>query len=528
MSTSTNENPAPASPSSRSPSDLTRREWLAGTGAGAAALLLERSPLRAAAPSGIRLPAQQVRTVVFTNTTVANADAVQDDVALAVEGNRIVAIGPTDEVLADYPDAEQYEGRDKALFPGLINCHAHMRAVVARGFNEDFGFPNTANLAISPASLLEGEEGNLMVQVAALEAIRTGTTTIVEYTGNIQRQAAALADSGLRCVFAEGIRDAENVPGPVSTRAMAETVSESPRFSERLRDEGMQRINDLFSSWHGARQGRITVFPAASLTETSSPELLRAVRDFAETHDLGYTIHLNQSRAEYEFMVMHHGLRPAEYLDRHDFLGPRLFAAHARYVNHEEIALLGRSGTIISHQAGMAANRGISPPIPELRTAGCPIALGTDNNTNDVFEVMRIALLTERIRRNRDGDEVPGLQPQPEDILADATQSGALAVQQADELGTLEVGKKADLLVVDTLRAHLVPAGRIISALVHSGHPGDIESVMVDGQFVMRDREVLTMDEEAILREADAVGRRIWSQVLEASPLNVPRLPRPG
>ena len=528
MSTSTNENPAPTSHSSLGPGDLTRREWLAGAGAGTAALLLNPSPLRAETPSGMRLPAQQVGTVVFTNTTVANPDAVQDDVALAVEGNRIVAIGPTDAVLADYPDAEEYDGRGKALFPGLINCHAHMRAVVARGFNEDFGFPNTANLAISPASLLEGEEGNLMVQVAALEAIRTGTTTIVEYTGNIQRQAAALADSGLRCVLAEGIRDAENVPGPVSTRAMAEAVSETPRFSERLRDEGMQRINDLFSTWHGARQGRITVFPAASLTETSSPELLRAVRDFAETHDLGYTIHLNQSRAEYEFMVMHHGLRPAEYLDRHDFLGPRLFAAHARYVNHEEIALLGRSGTIISHQAGMAANRGISPPIPELRTAGCPIALGTDNNTNDVFEVMRIALLTERIRRNRDGDEVPGLQPQPEDILADATQGGAQAVHQADELGTLEVGKKADLLVVDTLRAHLVPAGRIISALVHSGHPGDIESVMVDGQFVMRDREVLTMDEESIIREADAVGRRIWSRVLEASPLNVPRLTRAG
>ena len=140
---------------------------------------------------------------------------------------------------------------------------------------------------------------------------------------------------------------------------------------------------------------------------------------------------------------------------------------------------------------------------------------------------MRIALLTERIRRNRDGDEVPGLQPQPEDILADATQGGAQAVQQADVLGTLEVGKKADLLVVDTQRAHLVPEGRIISALVHSGHPGDIESVMVDGQFVMRDRTVLSMDEESIIREADAVGRRVWSRVLEASPLTVPRLPRP-
>ncbi len=447
--------------------------------------------------------------------------------ALAVEGGRIAAIGTTDELLAAYPDAERYDGRDRALVPGLINCHAHMRAVIARGFNEDFGFPNTANLSVSPASLLRGDEGNLMVQVAALEAIRTGTTTIVEYTGNVREQAGALADSGLRCVLAEGIRDAGNVPGPVSTRSIAESVSEAPRFSERLRDEGMGRIHDLFETWHGARNGRISVFPAAALVETSSPELLRAVREFAEERDLGYTIHLNQSRAEFEFMMLHHRVRPAEYLYRHDFLGPRLFAAHARYVNHEEIARLGSTGTIIAHQAGMASNRGINPPIPELRAAGCPIALGTDNNTNDLFEVMRIAMLTERIRRNRDGDEVPGLLPQPEDALADATQGGARAVRQSAEIGTLEVGKKADLLVVNTLRAHLTPAGRVLSALVHSGHPGDIESVMVDGEFVMRDRAVLTMDEDAILREADAVGRRIWGRVLRESPFPIPRLPRP-
>ena len=146
----------------------------------------------------------------------------------------------------------------------------------------------------------------------------------------------------------------------------------------------------------------------------------------------------------------------------------------------------------------------------------------------DSFEVMRISMLMERIRRNRDGDEVPGLQPQPEDVLADATEGGARAVQQREDLGTLEVGKKADLLVINTQRAHLVPAGRFISALVHSGHPGDIESVMVDGDFVMRDRRVLTMDEEAVIREADAVGRRIWRQVLAAGPLHVPRLPRPA
>tara|TARA_B100000676_G_scaffold295568_1_gene334925 strand:- start:3578 stop:5170 length:1593 start_codon:yes stop_codon:yes gene_type:complete len=500
-------------------SNLSRRELLIG--AGSAGLLLKSRQLNAQPASS--KSDQQASAVVFANTTVVNPDTVQNNIALAVEDSEIVAIGPTEQVLELYPQAEVYDGKNKALLPGLINCHAHMGAVIARGFNEDFGFPNTANLSVSPNSLLEGEEDILMVQVAALEAIKTGTTTIVENTGNILRDAAALASTGLRCVFAESVRDAENVRGPMTPEAFS--LSEPPKFSARLRDEGMQRIYDLFSAWHGAEEGRISVFPAAGLTETSSPELLSAIRSFAEENDVGYTIHLNQSRAEFEFMVKYHGVRPTHYLDQHGFLGPRLFAAHARYVNDSEVALLGKSGTIISHQAGMAANRGVSPPIPALRSAGCPIALGTDNNTNDVFEVMRIALLTERIRRNRDGDEIPGLQPQPEDILADTTQGGARAVQQSDQLGTLEVGKKADLLIIDTQKPHLVPAGRILSAVIHSGHPEDIESVMIDGKFVMRDREVLTMNEDKIIEEANAVGRRVWNKVLEAGPVPVPRLP---
>jgi cytosine/adenosine deaminase-related metal-dependent hydrolase len=490
---------------------LTRREILAGAGAGAAALLLDSSRL-SAQPSASR-------PIVFRNTTVVNADAVQNDVALAVVGDTIAAIGPTDAILRTYANADVIDGRGKAIFPGLVNCHAHLTAVLERGFNEDFGFPNSAQLKVRPASLLRGDEAALMVTIGALEAIRTGTTTFVENAGGIDKYAGALAKSGLRWVFAESIRDSENVPGPLSPEGLAK--AETPRFSAKLRDEGMQRINDLFSAWHGKNRGRISVFPAAALTETSSPELLKAVRAFAEQHDLGYTIHLNQSIAEYQFMEKFHGLRPAAYLDKHGFLGPRLFAAHARYVDAGEIALLGKSRTIISHQANMAANRGVIPPIPQLREAGCPIALGTDNNTNDVFEVMRIALLTERVRRT---DAFPGVRPQPEDILADATEGGSRAVNQRKTIGSLEVGKKADLFVLNTLKPYLVPAGRLVSAVIHGGHPSDIESVMVDGEFIMRDNKVLTLDEPALLREADAVGKRIWNQV---GPVSVPRLPRP-
>ena len=495
-------------------STVTRRELLAGAGAGAAALLLGRNGLRAQ-------PSSTSRPIVFTHAAVVTADAVLEDAALAIVGDKIAAIGPTDAIQRTYANAEIYEGRGKALLPGLINCHAHLAATLERGFNEDFGFPNSARLAVRPASLLRGEEATLMVSVGALEAIRTGTTTIVENSGGISRSAAALAQTGLRCVFAESVRDSENVAGPMSPEGLAK--SETPKFSAKLRDEGMQRIDDLFSKWHGAKQGRITVFPAAALAETASPELLHAVRAFAEKHDLGYTIHLSQSRAEVEFMVRHHGLRPPAFLDKHGFLGPRLFAAHCRYVDDGDIALLGKSKTIISHQAAMAANRGVIPPIPALRAAGCPIANGTDNNTNDLFEVMRVALLTERIRRN---DPFPGVRPQPEDALEDATAGGARAVHQEKLLGSLEAGRKADLIVVDTLRAHLVPAGRIVSAWIHNGQPSDVETVVVDGQFVMKNRKVLTVDEDAIVAEADKVGRRIWKQVQAAGAVQVPRRSR--
>jgi len=285
----------------------------------------------------------------------------------------------------------------------------------------------------------------------------------------------------------------------------------------------MQRISDLHTTWHGQRDGRISVFPAVAHAENCSAELLHAIREFAEKHDLGYTIHANQSTWEADYMVKWHGLRPIEYMSKHDFLGPRFFAAHCRYLSASEIALLGRSKSIVSHQPGMAGNRGANPPIPELRDAGATIAMGTDNNTNDVFTVLRVGLVTERMRRN---DATPGLVPQPEDLLEDCTLGGAQAVRQRKSIGSLEVGKKADLIVVNTQRAHLVPSGRIVSTWIHNGQPSDIESSMVDGTFVMRNNKVLTMDEAALVAEADKVGKRVWKKVFEASgPIPIPGRP---
>ena len=367
---------------------LNRRELLAGAGATAAALAFDTNIGQA--------QATQARPVVFTNTTVVTVDEVRNGVALAVQGGRIAAIGPNDEVMKQYQQAEIYDGRGKALFPGLINCHAHLAQTLARGFNEDFGFPNSYKLAVQPSSLISKEEATLMAVVGALEAIRTGSTTVVENVGGTAATASALAQTGLRWVFAESATDREG-GSPMSPEVLAR--GEAPRFSQKMREEGLARITALHSAWHGKEQGRISVFPAAGLAENSSPELLAAVRGFAEKNDLGYTIHLSQSQAEVDYVRKHHGVSPVGFLDRHGFLSPRLFAAHCRYVDDADIALLAKSGTIVSHQAAMAGNRGVIPPIPAMRAAGVPIAMGTDNNTNDLFEVMRVAMITERVKR---------------------------------------------------------------------------------------------------------------------------------
>ena len=494
---------------------ITRRQLLAGAGTLAGSSLLPASQLLAQ-------QSDSLDTTVFTNTSVVTNDPERRtllNTALAVQNDVIAAIGETDEILARFPNAQVYDGRRKALLPGLVNCHAHLAATIAKGFNEDFGFPNSLGLSESPESLLSSEEATVMSVLAAVEGLRAGTTTMVQNVGGIARDAAALVETGQRWVFAESVRDITTVDGPMSPPRLAASVP--PQFSDQLREEGMQRITDLHSEWHGYDGGRVSVFPAAALAELSSPQLLRDVREFADQHDLGYTIHMTQSQAEVDFMLRYHGVRPAIFLDNNGFLGPRLFAAHARYVDAAEIDALARSNTIITHQAAMAANRGVSPPVTALREAGCRIALGTDNNNTDMLHVMKTAISLERIQRN---DEIPGTLPQPEDMLADACSGGAQAVNQASSIGSLEIGKKADILVLDTFQPHLTPSGRILSAWIHNGQPSDIESVMVDGKFVMRDRSLTMLDETALLEEAHRIGERVWSRILRDGPLPLPSL----
>ena len=373
---------------------------------------------------------------------------------------------------------------------------------------------------MQPNSLLSRRRGDADGVVGALEAIRTGSTTVVENVGGTADTAAALAKTGLRWVFAESATDREG-GSPMSPEILAK--GEAPRFSPKMRDDGLQRIDDLFTAWHGKEQGRISVFPAAGLAENSSPELLqRRARVRGEARPRLHHPPVAEPRRS--------GLR-AQAPRREPGGVPRQARLPRPAAVRGALPLRGRRRHRAARRSRARscrtrrpwpANRGVIPPIPALRAAGCPIAMGTDNNTTDLFEVMRVAMLTERIRRD---DRVSGRAPQPEDMLADATLGSARAVRQTATIGSLEVGKKADILVLDTQRVHLVPAVRIVSAWIHNGQPSDIESVMIDGQFVMRNSKVLTMDEAAIIREAE---RRVTPNLGEGGArLFVPRLPRP-
>ena len=444
-------------------------------------------------------------TTVIKNATIVTGDngrTVLYDSAIAIDGDRIVAIGPTSEVTAAHPAAEQIEGSGKALFPGLVNCHTHLLASNDRGILEDWGFPTTLKFPASARSLLSQEERQVMATLGVLEAIRSGTTCLLEVQAEVADYAEYLEKTGMRMVLADSVNDVDESAGP------------SGSSSARM-DQGLQRCADLIDTWHGKGDGRISCFVAPHAPETVSPGLLRRSREMAESYDVGYTIHLSQSPNEIESVMRARGVPPTHYLFANDFLGPRLVLAHCRYVNSSEVALLGQAGCGVSNNAAIAARRGAAAPVKELVAAGCGMGMGTDNMAEDMVEVMRAGLFLERIRRNDQMD------PQPEDVLEWASHGGAQILGLGQETGSLEVGKKADLFMINMMRPHLVPTLRIVSGFVHNGQASDVQAVMVDGRWLMRDGKVLTIDEDDIVRRAEQVGHAAWRRLLKQYP-NVP------
>lgn len=448
-------------------------------------------------------------TLLIRGATVVTGNAegtIHHDGAVAIEGNRIAAVGPDAELAPRFPDAEVVDGSGRAVFPGFANIHTHFVLTLARGVFEDLSPPHqppfSGGLSPIPLPPLAPEEEAAMCRLGALEAIRSGTTAVVEDAVNIEAYAQDMAETGLRMVLAERAWDRAGT-----------SIGDPAAFvrDEALGRAGLDRIARLHAAWDGAAEGRIRVGVAAWAPDMCSPELLRELRALQQRLDTVCTIHLNQIWGEVAAVQAHHDMLPTEFLDSVGFLHERLIAAHCRCMAPLEEKILGRRRVHVAFNSAIAARRGLSPRICELEQAGCNIGMGTDNMAEDMVEVMRTGLFMERVRR-RDGRN-----PAPEEALRWATRNGYRAMGIADG-GWLAPGNLADLIMIRTARAHLAPFLRPVSVFVHQGQARDVEDVMVDGRWLMRDGAVLAMDEARVIRDAEEVAERAWSRLFAANP----------
>jgi 5-methylthioadenosine/S-adenosylhomocysteine deaminase len=440
---------------------------------------------------------------IITDTTLVTVDAtnsVHYAAGIAIADGRIAAIGPSREILDRFPHASRVHGRGKVVMPGLANTHAHLYLTIARGLFEDYptyAHPPYDEVNRPPIPRLSREERSIMAQLGALEGLRSGTTFVLDDTLRADDYAADLVPSGLRIMFAERTWD----------RARA-TVSQQGSFDQdpALGAATLERGESLYRQWHGAAGGRISVAVSAWSPDTCSPEHLKKLRALQERLDVPATIHLNQAWGEVAAVKRHRNLLPSEYLHSVGFLSDRLIAAHCRCMTAAEEKILGHAGVVVAFNSCMAARRGLSPNIAALEQHGCRITIGTDNMAYDMVEAMRTGMFMERVRRHAGGDR-----PTADEALTWATANGYRAMGVPDG-GALIVGNRADLIMIDTVKAHLVPTTRFVSAFVHQGQASDVVGVMVDGQWLVRDGRVLTLDEPLIVREAERIGHTRWAE----------------
>ncbi|MBV8913337.1 MAG: amidohydrolase family protein [Acetobacteraceae bacterium] len=448
--------------------------------------------------------------LLITDTLAITCDEARRVVphaAVLVDGGRIAAVGPTAELEPLYPSAERVDGRGFAVLPGLINAHTHTVLLALRGTVEDwegdavYGYMSPISYAMS------AEERAIFATLGCLEAIRSGTTTLVDPFRHVRDYASAMAATGMRLWLSESCAD-------VDTRRIRHgDYRVDPGFGAQF----VERTVALIETVHGSHGDRVRCQVAAHATDNCSPRMLATVRELAAKHGLTRTVHLAQSPGEVAAVRAAHELTPAEYLDREGFLAPDLVGAHWSYCTPDDIALLAERGVKMAHTPASISRRGLHRALlGRIRDAGVTIAIGTDNMSEDMFQAMAFGSIVHRTGRGREREG--GVSPQPQDVLDMVTRNAAASVGAADEIGSIEPGKKADLTMIRLDTPAMRPLINPVSNLVHYGHPGIVHSVMVEGAWLMRDGHVLTIDEPDLLRRAEEATAAVWARMLAVNP----------
>jgi len=448
--------------------------------------------------------------LLITDATIVTCDADRRIIecgALAISGDRIAAIGDSADLEPAYPGFERMAGRGLAVLPGFINAHTHTVLTALRGTIEDWE-GEVVYRYMSPISYtMSDHERSVMAALGCVEAIRSGTTTLVDPFRHVGTYVRAMADTGVRLWLSESCAD-------IDTRKI--------RFGDYTVDEAfgqtfLARTEALIQEWHGARNGRVNCQIAAHAPDNCSPAMLAKLRELAARHRLTRTCHLAQGVNEVTAVKQLYGLTPAEYLEREGFLGSDLTGAHWTYCTPADVELLAARKVRMAHCPASSSRRGLhKAPIGLIQDAGVEIVLGTDNMSEDMFQTLAIGLIAHRTGRGRAKEN--GVSPTPQQVIDMITVNAARSVGAAEAIGAIRIGMKADLTILDLNTPAMRPVIRVLSNIAHYGHPGIVHSVMVDGAFVMRDRKIMTVDEPALLEEAQSVTQRVWERMIAANP----------
>ena len=439
--------------------------------------------------------------MLFTNATIMTMNPTRDiinDGAIAIQNKRIVAIDKTSILQAHYPDEEVIDVKGKLILPGLIDTHVHVAQALIRGCADDMAL---IQWLCERVWVLQGnfthDDGYVSARLCIAEMLRSGTTTFLElmlaHRYGFDGIARPFEESGIRACLAGIVMD-------IGTYA-TQSNSMHPGMIES-RETSLLGVLDMHSKWEGTADERIHVWFGPRTPGGVTSELYREMTDLARQRNMGITMHLAEVEADKTYLNEKFGLTPVDYAESVGLLGPRSVLVHMVWLTPAEIDKLAATGTTVSHNPSSNSKlaSGVCK-VPLMLERGVNVALGCDggpsNNDYDMIREMKLAAIIHKAV-TLDPLIVPA-----ETVLEMATINGAKALGLEHEIGSLEVGKKADLIVIDLERLHTTPSINPVSTLVYAATGGEVDTVMVDGTVLVKQGQLLSMDEHEIIAQAN-------------------------
>ncbi len=445
-----------------------------------------------------------------TVVTMDPGRRVISDGSVAVAGDRITEIGKAADLRRRHPGAMRIGGARRYVIPGLIDCHNHIAQALCRESTVE-DFPNIYRIYIPAEAIQSTDDVRVSALVAFAQLLRAGVTTMTETTCTVAHEepiAETVMETGIRCALARGMWDRES-----RLAGNYEQITEKSWYRDdpAALAEDLAYTEEFFAKWFEKGQGRLRPWVHNLGVPSCSDERYLATDELARRWNTGVMTHINRDREEIELSVSLFGRRPLEHLASIGALTERLVAIHAMLTTDREIDLMASAGTKLAHAPVVCTDiMSAVTRVPLMRSRGITVGLGCDTIINDVLKLMRIAY----IMHNQAA--MPLFDPYGFSA-ADAFEMGTIDAARLllwdDEIGSLEVGKSADITVIDANNVRLTPSTDPVATLVRYGVGTDAESVMVAGRLTVHEGRLLTIDEEALLDEAERLGARMIAEM---------------